>query len=330
MLRGNAANNTLSGGAGSDSMIGGAGNDTYIVDAAGDTVTELTAEGVDLVQSSVTFTLAANVENLILTSTTAINGTGNALDNLLTGNSANNALTGGAGNDTLDGGTGNDTMVGGAGDDTYAVNVATDVVTELTNEGTDTVRSTVTWTLGTDVENLTLTGTAAVNGTGNVLSNLLTGNSGANTLTGAAGNDTLDGAGGADMLVGGSGADSYVFGRGWGLDTVQENDATGGIVDQVLLGAGIVQADTTFVRNGNNLEVSVLGTADKLVVQNWYLGSQYQVEEFRYADGSTVTNNQVAGLLSAMATFSAPTAAETTPRMRTTPWRHPDYAVALP
>ena len=90
-------------------MIGGAGNDTYVVDNTADVVTENPSEGTDLVQSSVTYTLAANVENLTLTGTTAINGTGNALDNVLTGNTAANTLTGGAGNDTLSGGTGADT-----------------------------------------------------------------------------------------------------------------------------------------------------------------------------------------------------------------------------
>lgn len=337
LLTGNGANNTLAGGAGNDTLDGGLGNDTmlggvgddnYVVNVATDVVTELANEGNDTVRSAVTLTLGTNVENLVLTGTTAINATGNTLDNLLSGNGANNRLTGGAGNDTLDGGTGTDTMVGGAGNDTFVVNVSTDVTTELTNEGTDTVRSSVTWTLGTNLENLTLLGTAAINGTGTASNNVLTGNSGANTLTGAAGNDTLDGAGGADLLVGGTGADSYVFGRGWGLDTVQENDATAGVVDQVLVGAGIVQADTKFVRNGNNLEVSILGTTDKLVVQNWYLGSQYQVEQFRYADGSTVTSSQVAGLLSAMAVFSAPAAMQTTQVMRSTQWRHADYLVA--
>ena len=145
-----------------------------------------------------TYTLAANVENLTLTGTTAINGTGNTLNNLLTGNSANNSLSGGAGNDTIDGGAGNDTMVGGAGNDTYVVNVATDVVTEAANEGTDTIQSAVTLTLGNNVENLTLTGTTAINGTGNTLNNVLTGNGAANTLAGAAGNDTYVGGAGND------------------------------------------------------------------------------------------------------------------------------------
>jgi Ca2+-binding RTX toxin-like protein len=209
-ITGNSAANTLSGGAGADTMIGGAGNDTYVVDNTGDIVTENANEGTDLVRSGVTYTLSANVENLTLTGTTAINGTGNALDNVLTGNTAANTLNGGAGNDTLNGGTGADTMIGGVGNDTYVVDNASDVVTELVGEGADLVQSSVTYTLSSNVENLTLTGTTAINGTGNALDNILIGNSANNTLTGGDGNDTLDGGAGNDTMVGGLGDDTYV------------------------------------------------------------------------------------------------------------------------
>jgi Ca2+-binding RTX toxin-like protein len=249
VLTGNSAANTLDGGTGADTLIGGAGNDTYVVDNTGDAVTELANEGTDAVNSSVTYTLAANVENLTLTGTTAINGTGNALDNVLTGNSANNTLTGGAGNDTIDGGTGNDTMVGGTGNDTYTVNVTTDVVTELANEGTDTVRSSVTWTLGNNLENLTLLGTTAINGTGNTLDNILTGNSANNTLTGGAGNDTLDGGAGNDTMLGGAGNDIYFV-----------NATTDVVTENANEGTDSVQASVTWTL-GNNLEnLTLLGT----------------------------------------------------------------------
>jgi Ca2+-binding RTX toxin-like protein len=190
VLTGNSAANTLDGGADSDTLVGGAGNDTYVVDSANDVVTETANEGTDTVQSSVTYILGNNVENLTLTGTTAINGMGNSLNNVLTGNTASNNLAAGVGNDTLDGGLGNDTLIGGVGNDTYVVDAATDVVTELANEGTDTVQSSVNYTLGNNVENLTLTGTTAINGTGNALNNVLIGNSAKNTLNGGAGNDT--------------------------------------------------------------------------------------------------------------------------------------------
>ncbi|MDP3614487.1 MAG: calcium-binding protein, partial [Rubrivivax sp.] len=86
----------------------------------------------------------------------------------------------------------------------------------------------------------------------------------------------------------------------------------------------------SYVRVGNNLEVRIAGAADKLIVQNWYLGSQYQVEEFKYVDGTTVTNSQVAGLLSAMATFAGSEGAETEAAAFTSHWRFPDVQLAIP
>ncbi len=137
----------LNGGAGADKLTGGSGNDIYVVDNIGDVATELASEGADTVQSSVTYTLAANVENITLTSSTAINGTGNSLDNVLVGNGAINTLAGGAGNDTLNGGAGADKLVGGAGNDLYVVDNAGDVISELAGEGTDTVQSSVGYSL---------------------------------------------------------------------------------------------------------------------------------------------------------------------------------------
>ena len=103
-LDGGANDDTLDGGAGADVLTGGTGNDTYVVDDIGDSVVESAGSGTDLVQSSVTFTLAANVENLTLIGSGAIDGTGNTLANVITGNAAGNRLDGGAGNDTLTGG----------------------------------------------------------------------------------------------------------------------------------------------------------------------------------------------------------------------------------
>jgi Ca2+-binding RTX toxin-like protein len=208
-LTGNAAANTLDGKAGADTLDGGAGNDTYVVDNIGDSVIERGASlaEIDTVLSSVSYTLGNNLENLTLTADDHLNATGNALGNRLIGNSGNNVL---------DGGTGADVMIGGSGNDTYIVDNLKDAITETSTLASeiDTVRSSVSWTLGANLENLTLTASNNLNGVGNALNNVINGNDGNNLLNGGAGNDLLDGGMGNDLLVGGLGADSLTGGSG--------------------------------------------------------------------------------------------------------------------
>jgi Ca2+-binding RTX toxin-like protein len=303
ILTGNSAANVLSGGTGTDTMIGGAGNDTYVVDATGDVVTENVNEGTDVVLSSVTYTLSANVESMTLSGSAAINATGNTLNNTLTGNSAANVLSGG---------TGADSMIGGAGNDTYVVDATGDVVTENANEGTDLVQANITYTLGANVENLTLTGTTAINGTGNALANTLTGNGAVNALTGGAGSDTLDGGAGADSLDGGAGNDTYVLGRGYGADTITDNDATAGNTDTAQFLSGIAIDQLWFRHVGNDLEVDIIGTADKFTIKNWYSGSASHIERFKTADNHVLLDTKVAALVTAMAGFTPPAMGQTT------------------
>ena len=203
-LTGNAGNNVLNGGEGIDVMSGGLGDDTYYVDNVGDRAVESDGQGADLVVSSISYSLALQyVENLILTGSTAIDATGNALANTLTGN---------AGNNVLNGGEGIDTMSGGLGDDTYYVDNVGDLVVEADGEGTDLIYSSVSYSLALRyVENLTLSGSGDLVGTGNTLNNLLIGNSGANRLSGADGADVLIGDAGADTLTGGAGADTFRY-----------------------------------------------------------------------------------------------------------------------
>jgi Ca2+-binding RTX toxin-like protein len=167
-------------------------------------LTTVTTTITDTLTASVTTTLPANVENLTLTGTAAINGTGNAGNNVITGNGANNILNGGAGIDTL---------IGGLGNDIYVVDSATDTITELANGGTDTIQSSVTFNLAIlpNIENLTLIGTAAINGAGNDGNNVITGNGANNILHGGAGNDILTGGLGKDTLIGGFGVDRFDY-----------------------------------------------------------------------------------------------------------------------
>ena len=268
---GNSANNILDGGLGADTLYGGDGSDIYCVDNAGDLVTEYynnASGGVDTVLSTVNFTLGFGLENLTFTGTGNINGTGNGNNNVIIGNSANNILYVGLGADTLK---------GGDGSDTYYVDNVRDVVTEYYNDasgGVDTVFSTVNFTLGFGLENLTLTGAGningLVNGTGNDNNNVITGNSVDNILSGGLGNDTLIGGLGHDTLIGGLsndtligglGADTFVFNnRSEGVDIIKDFQWTEGDTIQLSkIGFGATSL-SQFNYNNLNGNLSFLGT----------------------------------------------------------------------
>ncbi len=218
-LDGGAGNDTLDGGKGIDLLIGGIGDDIYRFDNVGDRAVENSGEGIDTIETSVSVDLRINgpeVENVILGPKGSLNAIGNALDNALTGN---------AGKNILDGGAGNDMLAGLGGDDTYIVDSLGDIVTE-TIAGTaggnkDLVKSSVDFTLGANLENLTLTGGGNLNATGNGLNNTLTGNSGANILDGKAGKDTMTGGGGNDIYVVDRLTDVVKESKNGGMDTIR-------------------------------------------------------------------------------------------------------------
>jgi len=242
-------NDTLNGGLGNDTMVGGTDNDTYIVDSISDVVTESLNQGTDVIQSSVTYTASANVENLTLTGSSNIDATGNSLANTLTGNSGNN---------TLDGGAGNDIMVGGAGNDTYIVDSASDVITEGSNAGTDTIQSSITYITSANVEHLTLTDSTNINGTGNTLNNTLTGNTGNNTLDGGAGIDTMIGGLGNDTYIVDNTSDIVTEASSEGTDTIQSSvtfTASAHVENLTLTGTGNING------TGNTLDNSITGNS---------------------------------------------------------------------
>jgi microcystin-dependent protein len=190
-LYGNTGNNLFDGGAGADRMVGGGGNDTYFVDDPGDVVIENAGQGTDAVFASISRTMGANLETLVLQGSADLQGYGNALANTLYGNTGNNLL---------DGGAGADRMVGGTGDDTYFVDNAGDTVIENPGAGNDAVFASIHFALSANVETLVLQGSADLQGYGNGLTNVIYGN---------AGNNLLDGGTGADLMVGGAGNDTY-------------------------------------------------------------------------------------------------------------------------
>ncbi|MDY6802461.1 MAG: calcium-binding protein [Cyanobacteriota bacterium] len=229
LLKGGDGNDVLDGSTGADTMNGSVGDDLYIVDNTNDVIYEPVNSGTDAVNSSASYTLSGNIENLTLTENSNINGTGNSSNNRITGNDGNNLFIGGhgsdtlvgnAGNDTFNGGTGDDlldggegndvlngrtgadTMNGGAGDDLYIVDNTNDVINEDANGGTDVVNSSATYTLaGDNLEKLVLKGNANINATGNNSDNWIAGNSGNNILEGGVGRDMLTGNGGNDTFV---------------------------------------------------------------------------------------------------------------------------------
>lgn len=207
-------------------------NDTvnYVAATAAVTISLVTATQQNTIGAGLD--TLTNIENLI----------GSNYNDSLTGNTKNNILSGGIGNDTLNGGVGADTMMGGLGNDIFVVSQANDIVTEKLGEGTDKINSSVTYTLPGNVENLTLTGALAINGTGNGQANKITGNSANNQLVGGAGNDTLDGSTGTNNLTGGAGNDVFKFTTTGHVDTITDYNV---VNDTIQLENAVFTALTT-------------------------------------------------------------------------------------
>jgi hypothetical protein len=284
-LLGQGGDDYLDGGTGNDTLKGSIGSDTYVVDSTLDVLAEDSLDpGIDTVRASVSWTLKNYFENLVLTGTTNLNGTGNAAANTITGNDGANVL---------DGKGGNDVLAGGKGNDTYVVDSTGDVVTESSSQGTDLVKSSVTWALGPNVERLTLTGSGIINGTGNSLVNIITGNVAKNVLNGGGGSDKLNGGDGNDVLVWDA-ADSSVDGAG-GTDTLKVNAASLDLASatavdrvEILDLAGTVAltlaaADIAAVSGGTSLRVS--GAAGDSVVSGgaWVQGGNLNLSGQDYA-----------------------------------------------
>jgi Ca2+-binding RTX toxin-like protein len=262
VINGSSNADTLDGGAGTDTLSGGAGNDTYIIDSSTDTISEATGAGTDTIRSSVNYSLVSNVENLVLTGTSALNATGNSVNNNITGNAANNVI---------DGGLGVDTLAGGAGNDVYIVDNSADIVNEIssgTAGGTDTISSSVNYSLAAvitngvtlapaNVENLVLTG-SAVTGLGNSLANQITGNSANNLLNGGAGADTLIGGSGDDIYVIDSAADVMSELASGGIDTV--SSLIGYVLPNISL-ENLVLTGSVIYGGGNSLDNVITGNS---------------------------------------------------------------------
>ncbi|MFN0193741.1 MAG: beta strand repeat-containing protein [Aestuariivirga sp.] len=291
ILKGENGNDKLEGDAGADSMTGGLGDDTYVLDTNSDSTVEAVGEGTDKVVASVTHALRINVENLELSGNANINGTGNALDNIITGNTGNNILNGLAGKDTLRGFTGNDQ---------YRVDNALDLTEEQENDGIDITFASIDWVLQDNIEKLYLESTAT-SGTGNDLSNFIFGTSGQNTLDGGIGADRLSGFNGNDLYIVDSSGDLVFEQAGQGIDEVQSSvnhTLAVNVENLTLTGAGNVNATGNTVANlisgnsgnnfidgkqGNDTLTGGLG-GDNFVFTTALVSNQDTITDFSVAD----------------------------------------------
>ena len=420
---GNSQDNILDGVTGADTMIGGLGNDTYYVDNVGDVVTELAGEGTDTVDSSISYALGSNVENLTLLDfskaekgiadgtgilvygypkafeldymqgnavagykgTCALTSIANlatqanqqlsegqvvqkAIDNnwAVTDPNATDYQRGGSNYigqqalldsygirngiimgyneqglaNLIKGGRGVILAVNAGklwGDANYTGDGSVNHVVTLTGVACDAATgaingfyiadsgrglvsdmtryiSIVDFRVDVNITNAYAIYTVDpiklweenVNGTGNDMDNVITGNRANNVLTGGKGNDTL---------IGQAGNDTYVFNKGDGTDTLIDNDATAGNLDTLQLGAGVNQNNLWLQHVGNNLQISIMGSTDQIIVKDWYLkgtsGADNQIERIKTADGFTMYNTDVEQLVQAMAAFAPPASSTT-------------------
>lgn len=258
-LTGTAGDDTLDGKTGRDKMAGGLGDDTYVVDNVGDLCAEGAGEGTDLVQTSITYKLPKNIENLTLTGVDHINATGNELPNVLIGN---------AGDNILDGGAEVDFFSGGRGNDTYLLDAAQEMenIVEMPGEGIDTLKIGFAGTRVvvvkdknkqpkplkislseylSEIENVTITGSGLFDLIGNAADNILSGNGVKNLIDGGAGNDRLDGGAGVDTLIGGLGSDTYL------ADIVKKG--SGAVIEDVIREIEYPGVDTVLLRGSLSL-----------------------------------------------------------------------------
>ncbi|WP_320174772.1 cadherin-like domain-containing protein [Maridesulfovibrio sp.] len=289
-LNGRYGDDSLYGGAGNDIVEGYFGNDYLNGGTGDDTLSGFV--GNDVLEGAIgNDTLIGDVGEDSL-----YGGEGN---DILDGGNENDFLDGGAGNDTLIGGYGRDTLLAGAGDDVLYYNAGDATVDGGAGYDKAFVTGSLNMCFTTNVEELHGDDSSS-NLYGNDEDNIIYGNGGDDMIKGMDGNDTLVGGAGADTLAGAYGDDCYLFNKGDGQDIV--NDFSG--YDVAHFGEGITQSDLWFSQDGTDLTIGVVGSADKVTVDNWFKSSSWRVEEFQLSDGSVLMESQVQGLVEAMSSYS--------------------------
>jgi Ca2+-binding RTX toxin-like protein len=303
-LEGGAGNDSLLGHAGADTLIGGLGNDTLNGGAGDDTFEFTQGDGQDTLDA---IDAKTAVDKLLIHGWTP-----SQIQLVRSGNHLQVRMGGGTADQvTLSNYIAADTTPSSVPTNSKIDQIVFDNGETWDQARIDTILAmpvpppssyTYAYTMPTANTDYTVTGTAAYNFKGNAKANKLTGNDGANVINGAAGNDTL---------TGGKGGDTYFMEAGTGQDTIVENDSTGGVNDLLQWGSSIRHDQLWLVKSGNNLEVSVIGTTDKAIIKDWYLGTAQHVEQI-WANGKVLTDTKAQALVDAMAAFSPPSAGQTT------------------
>ena len=309
LITGNSGNDTLTAGSGSDTLVsgsgvntffGGSGPDTFVVNNSADVVEPESYEGwQDSIQSSVSYTLTAPVATLQLTGSADLAAADNYGYATITGNAGNDTLTAGSGNDTLVAGTGVDTLIAGSGSTLFVIDNAADVIQVPGATGSDTVESSVSFSLAQGLDTLQLTGSADLQGSGNSdASNQITGNAGNDTLTAGSGKDTLIAGTGSDTLVAGSGTDvleggagetTYTFDAGFGHAEIQPGSGSG----TVQFGAGISASDLTLgltTDSSGSPALLITDGTSSITIDGGLTGS---IGSFGFADGTQLSLAQL-------------------------------------
>jgi Ca2+-binding RTX toxin-like protein len=246
----NAGSDTLVAGSGVDTFVAGSGSDTFVLNSSSDVVQAGQATG-SVIESSASYSLPVNVDVLALTGSASIQGTGNAGNDSLVSGAGADTLVAGSGADTLVAGSGPATLIGGSGHDTFIVNDSGDLVEDTASAAANTLISSVSYSLPTDVNTLVLAGSSDLSATTNGGNDLITGNAGADTLTATTGTDTLVAGSGPDTLVGGSGSDLFVV-----------NDSADQVTVSGSSGRDTVESSVSYSLPANVAVLELTGSAD--------------------------------------------------------------------
>jgi len=302
VITGNSGNDTLTAGSGNDTLVsgdgvdtlqGGAGPDTFVINNSADVIEQSSSQ--DTVNSLVSYDLTAAVGALNLVGSADLSVTDDYGHAIITGNAGNDTLIGGSGSDTLVAGSGADTFEAGSGNNTFIINNVDDVIETGANAGSDTVESSVNYTLGQGLDTLKLTGSASLQGEGNAdAANLIEANSGSDTLVagsgsdtlvGGSGNDTLVAGSGTDLLEGGSGSATYTFDSGFGQAEIKPGSGSG----VIQFGTGISPTDLTVgltADSSGNAALLIQDGGSSITVDGGLTGS---IGSFDFAGGTQLS-----------------------------------------